>query len=91
MILLFFFVFVSLGSKSSVSTRSQREPLTPYDPELNRILRRMENQCVLANPNKGNLGDGESRQPPLPVEANHQAHVENQLGDALWVQPPAAP
>ena len=39
------------------STQSQEEPLTPYDPELNRTLRRMNNQGVLANPIGGELGE----------------------------------
>uniref|UniRef100_M1DT07 Uncharacterized protein n=1 Tax=Solanum tuberosum TaxID=4113 RepID=M1DT07_SOLTU len=39
------------------STRSQGEPLTPYDPELNRTLRRMNNQGIPVNPIGVNLGD----------------------------------
>ena len=67
--------------------RSGGEPLTPYNPKLNRTLRRMENQRALFNPNKGNLGDGVGQQPLLPVEVPS----ENQLGEALRKQPPAAP
>ncbi|TMW90849.1 hypothetical protein EJD97_015143 [Solanum chilense] len=51
----------------------------------------MENQGIPSNPNRGNLGHGEGCQPLLPVEPHHQVHVENQLGDALGLQPPAAP
>ena len=43
----------------------------------------MENQQ-----NPTNLGDGAIRQPPLSVEAHNQVSVENQLENALRMQPP---
>ncbi|KAH0725498.1 hypothetical protein KY284_001363 [Solanum tuberosum] len=39
------------------STRSQGKPLTPYDPELNRTLRRMNNPRDPIDPIRGNLDD----------------------------------
>ena len=72
------------------STQSQGKPLTPYDPEANHILRRMENQGILSNSNVGNRGYIAGLQPPMIVGANNHVPIENQLGDALRVQPPAA-
>ena len=49
------------------STRSQGEPLTPYDPELNRTLRRMNNQGLSVNPIGGNLDEAVELQQPRVV------------------------
>ncbi len=74
------------------STWSRGEPLTPYDPKLNRTLRRMDNQGIPFNPNRRNLGEGPCDHIPLPIETHNHTHIENQLGDdALRVQPPASP
>jgi len=61
------------------STRSQGEPLTPYDPELSKTLRKLENQGVHNNPIKGEQED---------VMNNENAQVRgcNLLGVALRVQ-----
>ena len=45
------------------NTRNQGEPLTPYDPELNKTLWRMHNQRVPDNLIGGELGDGVGLQP----------------------------
>lgn len=66
------------------------EPLTPYNPELNRTLRRMENQGIPFNPNRRNLGEGACDYIPLPIQSHNHTHIENQLGDALKVQPPSS-
>ena len=47
------------------STRSSREPILSPDPDLNRTLRRM-------NQNLGNLDEEFDREIPPPVEAHDQ-------------------
>ena len=67
------------------STRSQGEPLTPYDPELNRTLRRMNNQGLPVNPIGVNLGDAVELQQQRVVGEENRGLAENQLGDAVRV------
>jgi len=73
------------------STWSQGEPLTPYDPEMNRTLRRMNNQGVSVNPIRGELGERVGLQPPRVGDENNQVPAENRLGDAFRVQDPPGP
>uniref|UniRef100_M1DY00 Integrase core domain containing protein n=1 Tax=Solanum tuberosum TaxID=4113 RepID=M1DY00_SOLTU len=68
------------------STQSQGEPLTPYDPELNRILWRMNNQGVPVNSIGGELGDGVGLHPPRVGDENNQIQAENLLREAVRVQ-----
>ena len=73
------------------STRSQGEPLTPYDPELNRTLRRMNNQGLPVNPIGGNLDEAVEFQQPRVVGGENRGLAENQLGDAVRVHGPPGP
>ena len=59
------------------STRSQGEPLTPYDPELNRTLRRMNNQRIPVNPIGVNLGDAVELQQQRVVGGDNEVLAEN--------------
>ncbi|XP_049410643.1 uncharacterized protein LOC125873837 [Solanum stenotomum] len=70
------------------STQSQGEPLTPYDPELNRTLRRMNYQGVPVNPIARNLGDGVELQPHRVNYENAKNQGGNLLGYALRIQNP---
>uniref|UniRef100_M1DZA4 Integrase core domain containing protein n=1 Tax=Solanum tuberosum TaxID=4113 RepID=M1DZA4_SOLTU len=70
------------------STRSQGEPLTPYDPVLNRTLRRMNNQGVPVNPIRGHLGDRAELQPPRVGDENNQAASSNEATSSGEVQVP---
>lgn len=51
----------------------------------------MDNQGGPLTSNRGNLGEREGNQPPLPIHPHNKAHIESQLGDALRVQSPASP
>ena len=73
------------------STRSQGEPLTPYDPELNRTLRRMNNQGLPVHPIGGNLDEAVELQQPRVVGGENRGLAENQLGDAVRVHGPPGP
>ena len=46
----------------------------------------MGNQEALANPNKGNLGDGEIHQPQLPIKVHNQVFVDHLFENALRIQ-----
>lgn len=67
------------------SKLSEGEPLTPYYPQLNYVLRSIEIQGVRGNKKLRNVGDEARFKPPILVYANNQVPVENQLGDALSV------
>ena len=67
------------------SRRSRGEPRLPFDQELNRTLRRINDPY-----NSINLGDGINRQLPPPVDAHNQEIVENPGEGALRRQPPAS-
>ena len=64
------------------STRSSREPILSPDPDLNRTLRRM-------NQNLGNLEEEFDREIPPPVEAHDQILAENHGEGEIRRQPPA--
>ena len=59
------------------STRSQGEPLTPYDPELNRTLRRMNNPRDPIDPIGGNLDEAVELQQQRVVGGDNQVPTEN--------------
>uniref|UniRef100_M1DEI5 Uncharacterized protein n=1 Tax=Solanum tuberosum TaxID=4113 RepID=M1DEI5_SOLTU len=62
------------------NTWSRGEPLTPYDPELSKPLRKMNNQGVRDNPL---IKDPEEQ----VNNENAQVHGDNLLGDTLKVDP----
>uniref|UniRef100_M1D8H6 Integrase core domain containing protein n=1 Tax=Solanum tuberosum TaxID=4113 RepID=M1D8H6_SOLTU len=66
------------------STWSRGEPLTPYNPELSKTLRRMNNQGVQNNPVIEEHEDGVGNE-------NAQVPGGNLLGDVLRVQNPPEP
>ena len=72
-------------------TRSQGEPLTSYDPELNKTLRRMNNQGLPLHPIGGNLDEAVELQQPRVVGGENRGLAENQLGNAVMVHGPPDP
>ena len=65
------------------STRSRREPVLPFDQELNRTLSKINEPH-----NIDNIGNGINRQLPPPVDANNQLIVENPDEGALSRETP---
>ena len=66
------------------SIRIRGDLLILLDPELNRTLRRMNNQQ-----NPTNLGDGVLFQPSLPIDVHNQVIANNPADDALRMHPPS--